>query len=303
MSSDFQLGKEIDDDGEFRRQQSAFRDQSCARPEPGRYHLYVSYACPWASRIIIARKLKGLEELLPMTVVDPIRDQRSWRFFPEDPDPVNGFTYLSEAYELSSPGFSDRVTVPMLWDKQESRIVNNESSELLRMLGDWSDEGPDLYPEAHRAEIDEVNARVYDGLNNGVYRSGFATAQTAYERNVAIVFETLAWMSERLRDQRYLIAGTTEPTEADWRAFVTLVRFDAVYVGHFKCNIHRIADDPVLEGYLRDLYQHPGIAETVNLDHIKRHYYVTHPMINPTGIVPVGPELHLDGPHERALLM
>ena len=301
MSSDFNVNLEIDQSGEFQRQQSAFRD-SCARLEPGRYHLYVSYACPWASRIIIARKLKGLEALLPMTVVDPIRDQRSWRFFPEDPDPVNGFQFLSEAYELSSPGFSDRVTVPVLWDKQESRIVNNESAELLRMLNDWSDEGPDLYPEPHRAEIDEINDRIYNGLNNGVYRSGFATTQKAYERNVAVVFETLAWMSERLRDQRYLIAGHPEPTEADWRAFVTLVRFDAVYVGHFKCNIHRIADDPVLEGYLRDLYQHPGIAETVNLDHIKRHYYATHPMINPTGIVPVGPKLQLDGPHTRAQL-
>jgi len=300
MGSDFSVNPEIDDTGEFQRQQSAFRD-SGARPEPGRYHLYVTYACPWASRIIIARKLKGLEELLPMTVVDPIRDARGWRFLPGDPDPVNGFAFLAEAYELSSPGFSDRVTVPVLWDKQENRIVNNESSELLRMLNDWSSEGPDLYPEAYRAEIDAINDRVYDGLNNGVYRAGFATTQKAYERRVAVVFETLAWMSTLLQERRYL-AGSPQPTEADWRAFVTLVRFDAVYVGHFKCNIHRIADDPVLEGYLRDLYQHPGIAETVNLDHIKRHYYLTHPMIDPTGIVPVGPELQLDGPHDRERL-
>jgi putative glutathione S-transferase len=260
----------------------------------------VTLACPWASRIVIARKLKGLEELLPMTVIDPIRDERGWRFFDSEPDPVNGFRFLSEAYELSAPGFDDRVTVPVLWDKVENRIVNNESSELLRMLNGWSEEGPDLYPEAHRTEIDELNAKIYDGLNNGVYRAGFATAQAAYEKGVSEVFKTLGWLSERLRDQRYLIAEHPEPTEVDWRTFVTLVRFDAVYVGHFKCNVHRIADDPVLEGYLRDLYQQPGVAETVNLDHIKRHYYCTHPKINPTRVVPVGPRLHLDGPHDRA---
>ncbi|MEI2702912.1 MAG: glutathione S-transferase C-terminal domain-containing protein [Baekduia sp.] len=298
MSAEAQYGKESGGDGSFNRQQSAFREHVTERPEPGRYHLYVSLACPWASRILIARKLKQLEELLTVTVVDPIRDERGWRFT-DEPDPVNGFEFLAEAYEQTQPGFSDRVTVPVLWDIAEGRIVNNESAELLRMLNGWSSDGPDLYPETHRAEIDELNERIYNTLNNGVYRAGFATRQAAYEEGVRGVFETLAWLSERLAGQRWLVAGNDQPTEADWRLFVTLVRFDAAYVGHFKCNIHRIADDPVLEGYLRDLYQQPGIAETVSIDHIKRHYYGTHEKINPTRIVPVGPTLHLDGPHER----
>ncbi len=301
MTSEAQYGKETAEDGSFVRQQSAFREQIWDRPEPGKYHLYVSYACPWASRTLIARKLKGLEDLLPVTIVDPIRDEKSWRFTYE-PDPVAGMEYLSEAYERTQPGFDDRVTVPVLYDLETGTVANNESAELIRFFNAWSDEGPDLYPEAHRAEIDEVNERVYGGLNNGVYQAGFATTQSAYERGANKVFETLAWMSERLKDQRWLVAGTGEPTEADWRAVVTLVRFDAVYVGHFKCNLHRIADDPVLEGYLRDLYQQPGIAETVNMDHIKRHYYCTHEKINPTRVVPIGPELHLGGPHDRASL-
>ena len=306
----FQISdRETDERGAFVRQQSAFRnwvraDGSTAfPPEAGRYHLYVSLACPWASRAIIYRKLKGLEEAIPMTVVDPVRDAKGWRFFDDDPDPVNGFEYLSEAYELTEPGFSDRVTVPLLWDTKTNRAVNNESSEIIRMLNSEFNElaeNPelDLYPEPLREEIDEINARVYDSVNNGVYRAGFATTQEAYEEAFDELFGELDRLDALLADRRYLLGD--QITEADWRLFVTLVRFDPVYVGHFKCNLRRIADYPNLSGYLRDLYQQPGIAETVNLDHIKRHYYVTHPQINPTGVVPKGPEMDLDAPHGRA---
>lgn len=294
-----QIAAYISDDGEWRRPPSTLRDWVRERPEPGRYHLYVSLACPWASRVLIARRLKRLEDLLPVTVVDPIRDELGWRFVAGDPDPT-GAAYLSELYERTVPGYDGRVSVPVLWDTTEARIVNNESADLLRMLGGWSDAGPDLYPAAHAAEIDAVNERVYDGLNDGVYRAGFAATQDAYEQAASEVFETLDWLAGRLERSRWLIAGTSAPTEADWRTFVTLVRFDAVYHGHFKCNRYTIASHPVLEGYLRDLYQQPGIAETVNIDHIKRHYYMTHGQINPLRIVPIGPDLHLDGPHDRA---
>ncbi len=305
----FQISdRETDERGAFVRQQSAFRNwvradgSSEFPPEAGRYHLYVSLACPWASRAIIYRKLKGLEEAIPMTVVDPVRDAKGWRFFDDDPDPVNGFDYLSEAYELTEPGFSDRVTVPLLWDTKTGRAVNNESSEIIRMLGSEFNEfaeNPelDLYPEPLREEIDEINARVYDSVNNGVYRAGFATTQEAYEEAFDELFGELDRLDALLADWRYLLGD--QITEADWRLFVTLVRFDPVYVGHFKCNLRRIADYPNLSGYLRDLYQQPGIAETVNIDHIKRHYYMTHPQINPTGVVPKGPELDLDAPHGR----
>ena len=308
-AQDFQISeKETDERGAFVRQQSAFRNWVKADgstefpPEAGRYHLYVSLACPWASRAIIYRKLKGLEDAIPMTIVDPVRDAKGWRFFDDDPDPVNGFEYLSQAYELTEPGFSDRVTVPLLWDTKTNRAVNNESSEIIRMLNSEFNELAenrelDLYPEELRGEIDEINERVYNSVNNGVYRAGFATTQEAYEEAFDELFETLDWLDGLLAERRFLTGD--EITEADWRLFVTLVRFDPVYVGHFKCNLRRIADYPNLSGYLRDLYQRPGIAETVNIDHIKRHYYMTHPQINPTGVVPKGPELDLEAPHGR----
>lgn len=306
--SDAPFPKEQDESGHFVRQTSAFRDRITAdgssgfRAEAGRYHLYVCYACPWASRTIIWRALKGLEDAIPMTRVDPVRDERGWRFFEDEPDPVNGFTYLAEAYEATSPGFSDRVTVPVIWDTHEGRIVNNESSEIIRMLNSEFNEfarNPevDLYPENLRDEIDRINERVYDAINNGVYRCGFATTQEAYEEGFAILFEALDEFDGLLASRRFLTGPAI--TEADWRLFVTLVRFDPVYVGHFKCNRRRIADYVNLGGYLRELYQQPGIAETVDFDHIKRHYYMTHPTINPTRIVPAGPELDLESPPGR----
>jgi len=309
MSATPQFSKETDTTGRFVRQQSVFRDWVRAdgstpyAPEAGRYHLYVSLACPWAHRTVIVRQLKGLQDAIGMTVVDPIRDERGWRFLPDEPDPLNGFTFLSEAYRVSDPGFDGRVTVPVLWDTRSGRIVNNESADILRMLNaefdglDGVDRSFDLYPPALRDEIDAVNERVYDNVNNGVYQAGFASTQAAYEEAFDRVFATLEWLDERLGSRRYLVGDGV--TEADWRLFTTLVRFDPVYVGHFKCNLRRIADFPSLSGYLRDLYQRPGIAGTVNLDHIKRHYYVTHRQINGTGIVPKGPALNWDAPHDR----
>lgn len=303
-----QFEKETDEKGAFVRQENIFRDWVTAdgssgfKAEPGRYHLYVSYACPWASRAIIYRKLKGLEDVISMTAVDPVRDDRGWKFFDEEPDPVNGFEFLLDAYLKTDPDFDARVTVPVLWDKQTNRLVNNESSEIIRMLNsefnEWA-ENPDLdlYPEDLREEIDRVNERVYNSINNGVYRAGFASTQEAYEEAFIDLFEALDEMDDRLAGQRFLTGDRI--TEADWRLFVTLVRFDAVYVGHFKCNQRRIADYENLSGYLRDLYQQPGIRDTVNFDHIKRHYYITHPRINPTQIVPMGPLLDLDSPPRR----
>jgi putative glutathione S-transferase len=295
-----QFSKESGSGGRFVRQTSRFRDWVEERPEPGRYHLYVSLACPWASRAVIVRQLKRLEDVLPMTVVDPERDERGWRFADDQPDPVNGFRFLKEAYEATEPGFDDRVTVPVLWDTQERRIVNNESADIVRMLNRWSDHGPDLYPPDLRVAIDELNERIYRCVNNGVYRAGFATSQEAYEEAFDELFETLDWLDDRLATRRYLLGD--QVTEADWRLFVTLVRFDAVYVGHFKCNLRRIDDYPHLSGYLRDLYQQPGIADTVDFDHIKRHYYRTHPALNPTRIVPKGPAPDLWTPHHREQL-
>jgi glutathionyl-hydroquinone reductase len=287
-------------DGRFVRQDSRFRGRVDEPPEPGRLHLYVSLACPWASRTIIVRKLKRLEDVLPMTVVDPVRDERGWRFAPDRPDPVNDFTFLAEAYERTEPGFDGRISVPVLFDTYDNVIVNNESADIIRMLNAWSDRGPDLVPEDLRGAIDEINERVYRDVNNGVYRAGFATTQEAYEEAYDALFETLDWLDERLATRRYLLGS--DITEADWRLFVTLVRFDAVYYLHFKCNKRRIEDYAHLSGYLRDLYQQPQIAETVDFDHIKRHYYLTHPSLNPSRIVPKGPAIDLWRPHGREAL-
>jgi len=309
MSTAAPFPKESDAKGAFVRQQSAFRDRVTADgssgfpAEAGRYHLYVSLACPWAHRTIIVRRLKGLEDAIGLSVVDPLRDERGWRFGPDFPDPLgNGWDYLAEAYAATDPSFDGRVTVPTLWDTQTGRVVNNESADILVMLNDElnahaQNAGLDLYPAALRPEIDELNAWVYDEINNGVYKSGFASSQKSYEAAVHTLFAALERADERLATRRHLFGE--QPTLADWRLFTTLVRFDAVYFGHFKCNLKRIVDFSNLSGYLRDLYQQPGVADTVDFDHIKRHYYMTHPSINPTGIVPAGPLLDLDAPHGR----
>ena len=309
MSTAAPFPKESDAEGAFVRQASAFRDRvtadgSSAFPaEAGRYHLYVSLACPWAHRTVIVRMLKGLEDVISLSVVDPLRDERGWRFGPDFPDPLeHGWGYLSEAYAATDPAFDGRVTVPTLWDTATNRVVNNESADILVMLNEEFDAFAtrpdlDLYPAALRPEIDELNAWVYDAINNGVYKSGFAATQEAYDAAVHPLFAALERADERLATRRYLFGA--EPTLADWRLFTTLVRFDAVYVTHFKCNLRRIADFAHLSGYLRDLYQHPGVAATVDFDQIKRHYFMTHPSINPTRIVPAGPLLDLDAPHGR----
>jgi len=300
----------VDEAGAFVRRDSVFRrwvtaDGSSGFPaQAGRYHLYVSLACPWAHRTIIMRRLKGLEGVVGLSVVDPLRDEHGWAFRDvpgAGPDPVNGFAYLAEAYLATDPAYAGNVTVPVLWDTVTGQIVNNESSEIIRMLNAefaaFTDVADDFHPEDLRDEIDAVNARVYATLNNGVYRCGFARTQRAYARAFGELFDTLDWLEERLSRKRYLAGDRV--TEADWRLFVTLVRFDAVYVGHFKCNRNRIADMPNLWGYLRELYQWPGVAGTVNLDHIKRHYYMTHPSLNPGRIVPAGPRLDFTEPHGR----
>ncbi len=299
--------------GAFVRTDSTFRehitaDGSSGYPaEAGRYHLYVSLACPWAHRTVIVRHLKRLEDVISLSVVDPIRDERGWAFTGApgtDTDDMNGFRFLAEAYHATDPGYHGRITVPVLWDRLTGRIVNNESSEVIRMLnaefGAFTDIALDLYPAAHRDEIDEVNARVYDGLNNAVYRAGFGRTQEAYDHAVHDVFATLDWLEERLSDRRYLVGPTM--TEADWRTFTTLVRFDPVYVTHFRCDRRRVVDYPALSGYLRDLYSVPGVPDTVDFDQIRRHYYLTHRELNPRGIVPIGPDLDLEAPHGRASL-
>jgi putative glutathione S-transferase len=309
MSNIAPFPKESDEEGAFVRQDSVFRDRVTADGSSGlpavagRYHLYVSLACPWAHRAVIVRELKGLQDAIGVTVVDPIRDERGWRFLPGEPDPLNGWAFLSEGYLASDPAFAGRVTVPVLWDKETGRIVNNESAEIIEMLSCEFDAVAahpdlDLYPPALRAEIDTLNDQIYDTVNNGVYKSGFAATQRAYEESVYPLFATLDELEERLATRRFLFGA--EQTLADWRLFTTLVRFDAVYHGHFKCNIRKIAEYPNLFGYLRDLYQTGGVAETVDFDHIKRHYYVTHTSINPTQIVPVGPVQDLGAPHGRA---
>ena len=273
--------------------------------EAGRYHLYVSLACPWAHRTLIFRKLKKLEGIISVSVVDPLLGDHGW-VFGTGPgvtlDTVNGKRTLAEIYLLTNPNYSGRVTVPVLWDKERHLIVNNESAEIIRMFNSafeaFTDEHTDYYPAALRPEIDRINQLVYETVNNGVYRAGFATTQPAYEEAARAVFATLDQLEERLSRQRYL-AGS-RMTEADWRLFTTLVRFDAVYYSHFKCNVRRIIDYPNLWNYLRDLYQVSGVAETVSLDHIKRHYYWSHRNVNPTGIVPIGPDIDFTLPHDRA---
>jgi glutathionyl-hydroquinone reductase len=273
--------------------------------ERGRYHLYVSLACPWAHRTIIFRKLKRLEDAISMSVVAFHLGDQGWTFDTgqgSTGDAVNGTSKLAEVYLLAAPRYTGRVSVPVLWDKQRRTIVNNESAEIIRMLnaafGAFTSADTDYYPAGLRHEIDRINAIVYPAINNGVDRAGFATTQPAYEQAVTRLFETLDELETRLSRQRYL-AGD-QPTEVDWRLFTTLVRFDAVYHGHFKCNLRRIVDYPNLWSYLRDLYQTPGIAETVSMEHIKRHYYGSHRHINPTGIVPLGPALDFHAPHGRA---
>lgn len=308
-----QFPEELSEAGHFVRQEDTFRDWVTADgssgypAQSGRYHLYVSFACPWAHRTIIMRKLKRLESAIGMTVVDPIRDDRGWAFR-DGPgyskDPINGFEFLSEAYKKTDPSYHHRVTVPVLWDKQKKRIVSNSDDDILRMFETefeaLAGNHTDYYPKEHRIEIDGLNEWIYETVNNGVYRAGFATTQRAYDESAYRVFDSLDELEERLAGRRYLFGAA--PVETDWRLFVTLVRFDAVYHGHFKCNLRRIADYPNLFGYLRDLYQFDAVAETVNFDHIKRHYYYTHDDINPTRIVPIGPLQDLAAPHDRERL-
>ncbi|MDM9621697.1 glutathione S-transferase family protein [Rhizobium sp. S96] len=309
----------IETKGHFKRAASQFRNWVTAdgqagtsgiggfKAEAGRYHLYVSLACPWAHRTLIFRKLKKLEDLISVSVVDPLMLENGWEFKTGDGatgDQLFGSRWLWEIYAKADPNYSGRVTVPVLWDKKTGTIVNNESSEIIRMFNSAFDgltgSTADFYPGDLQASIDELNAIVYDTVNNGVYKAGFATTQEAYEQSVVKLFETLDMLDERLGEGRYLFGDRL--TEADWRLFTTLVRFDPVYVGHFKCNIRRIDDYANLSGYLRDLYQTSGIRETVDFRHIKHHYYRSHRTINPTGIVPVGPVLELDRPHNRGTL-
>ena len=299
--------------GRFVRQDSAFRGWVRAdgstkhRPEAGRYHLYVSLACPWAHRTLIFRKLKKLEGAISVNVVDPYMREQGWIFGNTPgatPDELFASQYLYEIYQRARPDYTGRVTVPVLWDKELGMIVNNESSEIIRMFNSEFDAigeaSLDFYPAELRDEIDAINEFVYPRINNGVYRCGFATTQDAYDEAFCDLFSALDTLEERLSRQRYLVGDRT--TEADWRLFTTLVRFDPVYVGHFKCNLRRIADYSNLAGYLREFYQVPGISDTVNMMHIKHHYYGSHATINPTGVVPVGPEFDLDRPHGRELL-
>ncbi|GLK76858.1 glutathione-dependent reductase [Methylopila jiangsuensis] len=302
--------------GRFERQASRFRNWVTADGAPGpsgdggfraeadRYHLYVSLACPWAHRTLIFRRLKRLEDLIPVSVVDPRMGEDGWVFgdFPEaTPDAVNGASKLYEVYLRAEPGANTRVTVPALWDRERETIVSNESAEIIRMFNSAFDgltgDDQDFYPEPLRARIDALNDAIYDRVNNGVYKAGFATTQGAYGEAFDALFAELDGLDDHLAGSRYLAGPSV--TEADWRLFTTLVRFDAVYHGHFKCNLRRISDYPNLSGYLRELYQWPGVAGTVNFAHIKTHYYWSHATINPTRIVPKGPELDLGSPHGR----
>jgi len=289
-------------DGKFIRKDSSFRnfigsDQFPA--ENNRYHLYISYACPWAHRTTIFRKLKTLEKIIPITIVDALMGKNGWEL---SEDPVNSKKYLHEIYTLANPNYTGRVTVPVLWDKKLQTIVNNESSEIIRMFNrafnDLTDNLQDYYPQNLQPEIDEINDFIYDAINNGVYKAGFATTQTVYEEEVTKLFNALNVIEKRLNTQRYLVRNHL--TEADFRLFTTLLRFDPVYVGHFKCNIRTIADYPNLSNYVRDLYQTEGVKETINMDHIKTHYYKSHVSINPTGIIPLGPDINYNAPHNRS---
>jgi len=297
-------------DGQFVRAASQFRDRVTAdgssgfRAEPGRYHLYVSLACPWAHRTVIYRALKRLEAVIGLSVVGAVTRSQGWEFgvgAGGDPDPVAGAHYLHELYSRARPDYSGRVTVPVLWDRQRNIIVNNESSEIIRMLNSefdaWGDASVDFYPRALRPAIDEINTFIYERINNGVYRAGFAGNQAVYEEAVGRLFEALDQIEARLARSRYLVGDVI--TEADWRLFPTLIRFDAVYVLHFKCNLRRIEDYPNLSGYLRDLYQVPGVAQTWSLHQTKRHYFLSHPRLNPSGLVPLGPALDFARPHGR----
>jgi glutathionyl-hydroquinone reductase len=299
------------DNGKFVRRESVFRNWITAdgssgfKAEPGRYHLYVCLACPWAHRTMIFRKLKKLEDVISVSVVDAYNLEEGWSFHGDlpgcIPDTVNGAEFLHQVYTKADPKITSKVTVPTLWDKEKKTVVNNESAEIIRMFNSefnaLGDSTLDFYPVELRPQIDEVNDRVYPTVNNGVYRTGFATSQEAYEESFWALFETLDWLDERLSNQRYLAGDKI--TEADWRLFTTLIRFDVVYHGHFKCNRKRIVDYPNLSGYLRELYQVPGIAETVDFDHIKAHYYGAQRAVNPTGIIGVGPNHDFGAPHGR----
>jgi len=306
-------------EGEFIRSESGFRNWVTAdgsaglsgeggfAAEPGRYHLYVSYACPWAHRTLIVRKLKGLEKVISVSVVHPLMPAESWVFgdYPgATEDHLYGADYLYELYRRADSGFNGLVTVPVLWDKHRQTIVNNESSEIIRMLNsafnEFGDENIDYYPVDLRPQIDAINGPIYDTVNNGVYRAGFARTQQAYDAAYERLFRTLDELEDRLSKRRYLLGDRI--TEADWRLFTTLVRFDAVYYNHFKTNKKRLTEYPNLWAYTRDLYQIPGVAETVNMDHIKNHYFASHRSINPSGIVPQGPDIDFLAPHERERL-
>ncbi len=303
--------------GRFVRKDAAFRNWVTSdgragpsgvagfKAEPGRYHLYVSHACPWAHRTMIFRNIKGLQEMISLSVVHWYMAEEGWTF--QDgpgviPDSINGARVMHQIYTAALPDYTGRVTVPVLWDKKSGTIASNESSEIIRMFNSAFDgvgaTPGDYYPEGLRAEIDALNDRIYHTLNNGVYKSGFAGTQEAYEEAVVPLFDTLEWLENRLSTQRYLTGN--QITEADWRLFTTLVRFDPVYVGHFKCNLKRIVDYPNLWGFVRDLYNQPGVAETVHMDHIKAHYYVSHTTINPSQVVPRGPVIDFTAPHDRA---
>jgi glutathionyl-hydroquinone reductase len=304
-------------EGRFIRPASVFRNfvthdgspgpsgQGGFTAESGRYHLYVSLACPWAHRTLIFRSLKKLEPVISVSITEPLYGKTGWKFGTVahgTQDSANGESTLAEIYLIADPHYTGRVSVPVLWDKQRRTIVNNESSEIIRMLNAafdaFTDVRTDYYPAALRSEIDALNDLIYPSINNGVYRAGFATSQEAYEEAAKAIFETLDKIEERLSRQRYLAGG--QITEADWRLFTTLVRFDSVYYSHFKCNLRRIADYPNLWNYTRELYQIPGVAETVSIDQIKRHYYGSQRQVNPTGIVPIGPQIDFRAPHDRS---
>ncbi|NEU98643.1 glutathione S-transferase family protein [Bradyrhizobium uaiense] len=306
--------------GSFVRQDAAFRNWITADGKPGpsgvggfkagadRYHLYVSLACPWAHRTLIMRALKGLEGKISVSVVNWLMAEQGWSFATGPgviADHVNGAAFLHQVYTIANSQYTGRATVPVLWDIEQGTIVSNESSEIVRMMNSAFDHlgarPDDFYPLELRSQIDTVNARIYDTLNNGVYKAGFATTQTAYDEAIVPLFETLDWLEERLADSRFLFGNRL--TEADIRLFTTLIRFDIAYFGHFKCNIRAIADYPNLSGYTRDVYQWPGIASTVNFEHIKRHYYQSHRSINPAGIVPAGPLRDFGAAHKRARLL
>lgn len=305
--------------GRFKRSEAQFRHWVTAngsagpsgdagfKAEVGRYHLYVSLACPWANRTLIFRQLKGLQQMISVSVVHWYMREHGWTFA-DGPgvvqDPIHNADYFHQIYTAADPNYSGRVTVPVLWDKHTNTIVSNESADIIRMFNSAFDglgaKQGDYYPEALREQINSLNSRIYDTVNNGVYKAGFATSQAAYEEAVTPLFESLDWLDTHLAENRYLCGDTL--TEADWRLFTTLIRFDAVYVGHFKCNIQRIADYPHLAAYTRELYQWPGIAETINFQHIKHHYYESHPTVNPTGVVPMGPKQDFSAPHGREVI-